>query len=258
MHRFKNFIGELPTRLAYGLIGAAVVASLTYLHGKLVPSGFWSRDLVISASIQYLDVLITATVFIMLIIAFLFYSIQKLGRYKIYDGRENAMQANCSILEKYFVEKNMMLRSTRVTHWRLMEDSPARRKFRNLLTEKITTAYPVQRIWQIKDHDDLSRLRTYLNIYEKHDNYSARVILCEDVLIPEILCVGQRVASLSFPEPSTPREMGRALHFFRSKEILAISRYFDILWERAIPIKTANKIHSENLDNIEKKIESLN
>jgi hypothetical protein len=199
----------------------------------------------------------TAVPALVLLIALFLYSIQKLGRYRIYDGRERAMQANCEILEKYFVKKSMMLRSTRVTHWRVTEDSSARRKFRNLLTEKITTAYPVQRIWQIKDLEDLNRLKTYLNMYGGYDNYSVRVILCEDVVIPEILCVGTRVASLSLPEPSSPREMGRALHFFRTKEINAISRYFDILWERAIPIKTINKIHPENIEKVEKKIGDL-
>lgn len=91
-------------------------------------------------------------------------------------------------------------------------------------------------------------------MYKTYDNYSVRVIVAEDVLIPEILCIGSAVASLSLPEPSLPREIGRALHFFRKKEVTAISRYFDILWERAVPIKIADKFYPKNLISTEKKM----
>ncbi|MGH6848699.1 MAG: hypothetical protein ACREC0_15075 [Methylocella sp.] len=231
------------------LVVTTIVSSL-FLNSGL-PIDFWQRKLSISVNLSYLNLLIIFLCVAVAFAGFLVLAVIKLRKYRILSGREASMAANCELIEKFGTDSSIEIRSTRVTHWRVSENSKGRQTFRNLLTEKITNSFPVRRLWQIKDADELAQLRRYLKQYEPYDNYSVKVIVARHVWIPEILVVGQKVASMSFPEPSSPRELGRALHFFGRQEVDTVARYFDILWDTAIPIKISSQIFDTNLENIE-------
>ena len=231
------------------LFVTVIVSGLFVYFNSMLPTDFWQRKVYVSVNLSYLSLSIT---FLCLaaVTGFLILAVTKLRSYRIVSGREASMAANCELIEKFGTDKSIEIRSTRVTHWRVSNNSKGRQTFRNLLTEKITNSFPVRRLWQIKDTDEIAQLRRYLKQYELYDNYSVKVIVQRHVWIPEILVVGQKVASMSFPEPSSPRELGRALHFYGHLEVDTVTRYFDILCDTAIPIKIANERYDTNLAQI--------
>lgn len=232
------------------LVKAIITGLFLYVINLVLPDDFWRRKMTINTVLSYSDLLVIGGLLLAAIVTLITFSTWKLRKLRVFDGREASMAANCHLIEKFCTDKTVEIRSTRVTHWRIADNSAGRQKFRNLLTEKITNSIPVKRIWQLKDLNDFTQLQRYVEQYAQYDNYSVKVIVSRNVVIPEILVVGQKVASLSLPEPSSPRELGRALHFYGHREVVALTRYFDILWETAVPIKSASEQYDNNLNQI--------
>jgi hypothetical protein len=171
---------------------------------------------------------------------------------RVYNGRVCAMKSNVRLLKKR-LPRNRLRRyilSTRVSFWPSSENENARNEFRNLLTQKIQSGIIVQRIWQMHGLEDLDKMRTYLELYKNHDNYSLKCFIGTNTYIPEILSIGGSILSISIPQLSDPRRLTTDFHFRGKNEIRRWEDYFRTLWEESIPIKIGPKISQENLDSL--------
>jgi len=174
-----------------------------------------------------------------------------LSRARTYPGRENAQGRNCQMIKRLCVSQEVDdFLSTRVTYWDLAEKSPTRLAFRSLITEKINAGFLVKRIWHVASVDDVERLRRYLADYVSHDNYQVRILTDLAYPIPELLCVGMKFASITFPEVKSPRRMSVTVQFRRAPEVEAIRKYYGLLWELAEPIKNGPQINLSRLDEL--------
>ena len=191
-------------------------------------------------------ILITALLFILFVI-FYFYTF----RICIYDGRENAMMANVELLKikepRDAAHKYIL--STRFSLWLSSEVSRPRTEFRSLLTEKIKNGVEVKRIWQIRNKEDLEKLSFYLEQYKNYDNISIKCLVGKSPL-PEILCVYGKVASISIPQQTDPYKMITAIHFYNKRAIKRLEKYFNAVWEIAIPVKVGSKINYQVIEKL--------
>ena len=167
----------------------------------------------------------------------------------IYNGREGAMQSNTRLLKKRLPRdrSKRYIYSTRISFWPLAEESSIRKEFRGLLTQKIESGIPVQRIWQLQGKDDLDRLESYLSIYKDYDNYSVKYFIGGYSYFPEILSFCGKGVSVSIPQRGDLRRVTTAFHFCGKKEIARWEGYFNILWEHCNTIKIGNNIYNEEL-----------
>jgi hypothetical protein len=170
-------------------------------------------------------------------------------------GREAIMRRNVDMVRRLGTSKDDEFLSTRVTYWDLGEQSPSRVAFRSLITEKINAGFLVKRLWHLSSLDDVERLRGYLGTYRGYDNYHVRVLAGMRVPVPELIAIGRKGASITFPELASPRRVGLSIQFRGRDEALAIHKYFDLLWDLAEPIKTGAEINYARLDVIRKDIQ---
>ena len=173
-----------------------------------------------------------------------------LNELSYFEGREEIMAQNCRIIQKYVTDQKTPLLSTRVTHWQIAEKSPNRARFRGLLSEKIHAGVPIKRLWQIQTVDDINRMESYLYEYLDYDNYSLKAIVDKRVLIPELICIGGKIATMSFPEIGMPRKIGRLLILYKKHPIQAVESYFHVLWEMSSPVKIGAELYKENLKSL--------
>ncbi len=234
------------------LWAAGAIAVLAFMVNSVVPIASWtaSHTQIIHWTYKELTYCGAISLFVLYGLAQLVNRI--LRRHRTVTGRENAMSANVTLISKRLKRTTQLLRSTRLTHWKLSDNSPGKLSFRSVLTQKIALGFPVRQLWQIKDDADLQRLLHYLDEYAMHDNYSVKAIVTDKVLIPEILCVGNDSGSLSLPEANSQRQMARAFFFFGRSEVDSLISYFDVLWELATPIKIANHVSSDGLKAIKR------
>jgi hypothetical protein len=235
-----------------GVLGNAIFAALMAALGigGLI---FWrvltQTRLTLEVSVLHLIILI------ILGLGFAFAIFCERRPMRVYTDRENAMNANTLILDRYSrSSRTNYVYSTRVTLWPPNEPSDVRRTFRASLTSIIESGVEVRRLWYLRAPEDIERLLFYFKSYKAYDNYSVKFLIGTTSLLPEILCVSGRVASISIPDKSAPRQMTHALHFFGGDEIKAWEGLFDILWDQAVSLKVGEKIYESNLTDLERRL----
>lgn len=237
-------VRAIVQNLAAWLISLAIAAVAIVLWPSLESLGS-AQELKIRLSTGQIVVGLITCVLVALFAGIAFYN--ALGRARTYTNRERVMQTNVELVRRFCDDIQHEFLSTRITGWDLSEDSKARRDFRALITEKVHAGYLVKRLWHVCTMDDLTRLEKYLHEYGSRDNYNLRILIESSIAVPEIICIGLRAASFGFPELRSPRHMSLAIHFRRKLEVEAVRKYFDLLWETAIPVKTGPKIHAQAL-----------
>lgn len=199
----------------------------------------------------YLPVFIS--LFCVSILLFVFFNIKRVKVKRIIAGRESTMDSNCKLLEK---SKSTKIYSTRITFWPVSESSPKRVNFRNILTKKIESGIEVKRLWNIKNKEDFKRMLFYLNKYKSYENYSLKCCVNNDFLMEEILICSNHAASVSLPQPNNPRMICVCYHYFNKKDILVWTDYFNLLWEKSIPIYVNGVINKEKILELSKMFNS--
>lgn len=240
----KAFLSDLLKKLIVNIafvtltaVGSAILILSKYLRGIPVTFNLFSISLV---------GLIITTAFILNT-----YYLKKKD-VLIYRGREQAQKAGADIFEKGIKEKNCYVKSTRISFWSLDENSQERIRFRNLINLTVSQGICIQRIWQLHTKDDLNRLVHYLEVYKLHDNYSLKYFISKSALIPELLCINGKIASISIPQKENPRRMATSFHFLNKNAAKLWEDYFDILWEICIPIKTGEVIRYDEIDKLQR------
>jgi hypothetical protein len=152
-------------------------------------------------------------------------------------GRRDATQSNVHLMrERSRVPLNArVVRSTRFGRWAANEKLEQRSAFRQELDEAILNeGTDVRRIWNIKSPEDIARLREILMKYQGRSNHSIRAYFqLPDHVLPELLIVDGRGASMSFPSTRSPHELDWVIRFKRNDLVHVIRDYFDVLWDRA-------------------------
>ena len=174
---------------------------------------------------------------------------------RIYLGREKAMRASENIM-KASPPKDVSkcyIYSTRVGLWPLLETSATRNEFRRLITERIKEGVAVKRIWEINSLDDVTKLESYLNLYQPYSNISINYFFGSKIMIPGLLSVYGKVASISLPLPNNPNSMVNTFHFRGKPEIFCIEKYFEILWESSTAIKTSTGVDYPELEKLKER-----
>jgi len=78
--------------------------------------------------------------------------------------------------------------------------------------------------------------------YEGRSNHSIRAYVgLPDHVMPELLIVEGRGASMSFPSARNPHALDWAVRFKRNDLTLVLREYFDVLWDRAERILDAGE-----------------
>jgi hypothetical protein len=131
--------------------------------------------------------------------------------------------------------RDRAIRSTRFGRWPQGENLPNRTNFRQELDKAIlgeTTL--VQRIWNVSSAADAYRLREMLKKYEGRENHYIRLYFnIPDHVMPELLIVEKRGASISLASMGKQQSLDWAILFKRQDLIQVIRDYFDVLWEHA-------------------------
>ncbi|MEM7620492.1 MAG: hypothetical protein AAF228_08505 [Pseudomonadota bacterium] len=219
------------------ILAATIFAILATIAGytiSLLPSRFWTYEYLLKLNNYDVLMLFLLLVLLVFLLTLLFFRMNK--QVKCSQGRERIMGESCRLVEKFATDSKTPFLSTRVTYWKSSEHSKNRVKFRSLITQKLYEKIPIRRLWQIQTLEDLTRLEKYLDEYSEFDNYSVKVIYDKQVLIPDILCIKDRVANISFPEINSPREISRSIAFYNKSYIRSIESYFNVLWELALPL----------------------
>jgi hypothetical protein len=158
-------------------------------------------------------------------------------RASVVRGREDATKVNTTLLTSRDVVpmRDRAIRSTRFGKWPQGEDLPNRTNFRQELDKAIireTTL--VQRIWNISSEADAIRLREMLKRYQGRENHYIRLYFnVPDHVMPELLIVEKRGASISFASTSKQQSLDWAVLFKRQDLVQVIRDYFEVLWEHA-------------------------
>jgi hypothetical protein len=152
-------------------------------------------------------------------------------------GRMDATKANLELFqERAKVDHNArVIRSTRFGRWPLGEILEFRSTFRQELDAAIMSeGADVRRIWNITSVDDIDRLESMLEKYAGKTNHSIRAYVgIPDHVLPEVLVVDGRGATLSFTSPRNPYGLDWMIRFRRKDLQLVVRDYFDVLWDRA-------------------------
>jgi hypothetical protein len=91
-----------------------------------------------------------------------------------------------------------------------------------------------QPIWNISSAADARRLREMLAKYQGRENHYIRLYFgVPDHVMPELLIVEKRGASISFSSMSKQQSLDWAILFRRADLVQVIHDYFDVLWENA-------------------------
>lgn len=152
-------------------------------------------------------------------------------------GRAGATASNLELVRarSKLRPSERVVRSTRFGSWPPAEVLHQRSAFRDELDSAILReGADVRRIWNIGSADDLNRLREMLERYEGHPNHSIRAYFNLPYhVLPELLVVDRRGASMSFPSMRTPRGLDWSVQFKRTDLMFVVRDYFDVLWDRA-------------------------
>ena len=161
-------------------------------------------------------------------------------------GRRQATKANVALLasRRRVDSDSRIIRSTRFGRWPPDEDLSNRTNFRQELEQAIMEeGADVRRIWNVSSAADVDRLRKLLKRYEGRTNHSIRAYFgVADHLLPELLIVDKRGASISFASARTPHSLGWAIRVKRKDLVDAVRDYFDVLWDRAERILDSGEI----------------
>jgi hypothetical protein len=152
-------------------------------------------------------------------------------------GRTDATRANVALFqERAKVAPNArVIRSTRFGRWPSGEVLEFRSTFRQELDAAIMSeGADVRRIWNLTSLDDIERLESMLEKYAGKTNHSIRAYVgIPDHVLPEVLAVDGRGATLSFVSPRNPYDLDWMIRFRRKDLQLVVRDYFDVLWDRA-------------------------
>lgn len=83
-----------------------------------------------------------------------------------------------------------------------------------------------------------------------------KAVTTREVYLPELAGIGEKLAMVSLPAQANPASMVNTIHFYRRAEIGKMKEYFDLVWDRALPIKIGGDVFIKNLDEIERCLES--
>lgn len=187
--------------------------------------------------------------FLISIFLFICFNIKKVKVRRVVASREDTMSSNCKLIDK---SKSAKIYSTRITLWPITESSPSRITFRSILTKKIESGVEIKRLWHIKNREDFKRMLYYLNKYKPYENYSLKCYIDNDFFMEEILICSNHVVSISLPQINNPRMICVCYHYFSKKDIQIWTDYFNILWEKSIPIFVNGVIMKEKIKELNK------
>lgn len=249
MPTLKAIIGDLRA----WIVGLILTSAGAYVW-TFFPSELFSQTYSISTTLEGRDIVagLSGALVILFLVALI--AAAKSRKSRIYRRRERIMMENTRLLSNALRSPDLLVRSTRVTYWDLSENSVARSSFRARLTELIAGKNTVRRLWQIRSRDDMNRMQLYIDQYAGSDNYNVRAILLHDLVIPEILVIGNDICSISFPSVASPRQIEVAMHFKGKFYVSAIQEYFDVLWEAATPVKTGKEVFDESIKEIRSQV----
>ena len=213
-------------------------AALVFLFGTTDIREIIGSHVTIPASIVLLSALIV------MVFALLFRSITK--KASVVRGRTDATAGNLSLLRerKRIRVSERVVRSTRFGRWSQSEILDHRSSFRQEIDHMVLAeGTDLRRIWNVSSLADVQRLREIIEKYKGHPNHSIRAYFqLPDYLLPELLVVDKRGASISFPSIRSPYDLDWMIRFRREDLIAVIRDYFDVLWDRAIRILDAGEV----------------
>ena len=167
-------------------------------------------------------------------------------RASVVRGRRQSTKANVALLasRRRVEPSNRVIRSTRFGRWPPNEDLSNRTNFRQELEQAIMEEdADVKRIWNVSSAADVDRLRMLLDRYEGRTNHSIRAYFgVADHLLPELLIVDKRGASISFASTRTPHSLDWAIRVKRKDLVYVVRDYFEVLWDRAEKILDSGEI----------------
>jgi len=167
-------------------------------------------------------------------------------RASVVRGRRQATKSNVALLasRRRVDASSRIIRSTRFGRWPPNEDLSNRTNFRQELEQAIVDeGADVRRIWNVSSAADAERLKLLLQRYEGRTNHSIRAYFgVADHLMPELLIVDSRGASISFASTRTPHSLDWAVHIKRKDLVYVVRDFFDVLWDRAEKVLDSGEI----------------
>jgi hypothetical protein len=228
----------LAAQLIWIVMAAGSGAALVFLFGTT------SIHKIISSRVSIPAWIILLSAIIVLLSALFLRSIAK--KASAVRGRTDATAGNLSLLrERERVRiSDRVVRSTRFGRWPQSEMLNHRAFFRQEIDQMVLAeGTDLRRIWNVSSLSDVQRLREMLEKYKGHSNHSIRTYFqIPDHLMPELLVVEGRGASISFPSIRSPYDLDWMIRFKREDLVAVIRDYFDVLWDRAIRILDAGEV----------------
>lgn len=236
--------------LAINLIAALVFSIVSTFGAKyFIPDlGAW-LDKQTSVSFPNLLLFVVGLALICFAIIFTAFVSRYATRLKVTSGREDVMADNLASLKARYSSDEVFW-STRLTFWNVSEQSPARIAFRAFITQAVQERANVRRIWHVKNGDGYNRLRLYLDTYKGYENYHIKTLITEEVYMPELTGIGDKIAMISVPTLVNPAIMISTMQFRRRSDARVVREFFDVVWDRALPIKVGEHIYAENLERV--------
>ena len=117
-------------------------------------------------------------------------------------------------------------------------------EFRKELDQAVLVEnYEVRRLWNVKDRGDAHRLIEIVGHYSSHGNVSIRAYFNIDTfLLLDMLVVGNRAVSVSFPQRRRPFAIEACQVFRNRQDVTIIQQYFDVLWNNAAEVLAAGNV----------------
>jgi hypothetical protein len=237
----QGLVVNLISQVIWVALVAVSSATLFYLFGTTDVRRLAQRDIAVPAWFLVLAALVgLAAGVLMLLVA---------RRSSVVRGRIDATLGNVTLMrERKKVGINArIIRSTRFGRWPVDEVLESRADFRQELDQAILNeGADVRRIWNVSSMDDVQRLREMLTKYQGHANHSIRAYFdLPDHVLPELLIVESRGASISFPSARRPRDLDWMIRFKRDDLVFVVRDYFDVLWDRAERMLDAGDITAD-------------
>jgi hypothetical protein len=233
-----DIVVALAAQLIWIIMTAGSGAALVFLFGTT------NIHKIIDSHVSIPAWIILLSAIIVLLSALFFRSITK--KASAVRGRIDATAGNLSLLrERERVRiSDRVVRSTRFGRWSQSEVLDHRSFFRQEIDQMVLTeGTDLRRIWNISSLGDAKRLREVLEKYKGHSNHSIRAYFqIPDHLMPELLIVEGRGASISFPSIRSPYDLDWMIRFRREDLVAVMRDYFDVLWDRATRILDAGEI----------------
>jgi hypothetical protein len=240
----KNVLLNLLAQATWVILVAVSTSLLTIVFGSAGLTRIWSTEVDVPSWVILLAGLVG------LVMGSSIFFFLRLG--SVVRGRTKATEANVKLMasRRRVDQSNRVVRSTRFGRWPLSEQLHYRSKFREELDAAILNeGADVRRIWNVSSGEDAQRLREILSRYQGKDNHSIRVYFgIPDHVMPELLVVDKRGASISFPSTRTPHGLDWMIGFKRDDLASVISDYFDVLWDRATRVLDAGEVAAEGLE----------